>query len=223
MEWPVSRVLSQDSHLSSTCITACLKRSVPGGQRAASALPIRSCSRRGLPGTAVTCCPVGSYPTISPLPGTGTGRSDLCCTFLWLAPTGRYPASCPAEPGLSSPACAAATIRTTPGSQYIIVRPRRHAVKYELHFFVEKSGSDCLPENVRRGKASLSTARGCQSGYIITTVSFWPEVHQCTSFTLLLLSSTKIPVFCCWEPCRRQSHGSRSFITLIRRTGSGKL
>ncbi len=107
-----------DSHLSSTYITVCLKRSLPGGQRAASTLPIRSCSRRGLPGTSVTCRPVGSYPTLSPLPGAETGRSSLCCTFLWLAPTGRYPASCPVEPGLSSPAFAAATIRTTPKKVY---------------------------------------------------------------------------------------------------------
>ena len=39
------------------------------------------------------------------------GRSVFCGTFLRLAPTGRYPASCPAEPGLSSaaPEAAAAT------------------------------------------------------------------------------------------------------------------
>ena len=128
-EWFISRVLSWIVIYLGPRIAARLKRSVPGGQRAASALPIRSCSRRGLPGTAVTCCPVGSYPTISPLPGTGTGRSALCCTFLWLAPTGRYPASCPAEPGLSSPARAAATIRTTPSGQYTIVCPIRHAQK----------------------------------------------------------------------------------------------
>ena len=28
----------------------------------------------------------------------------FCCTFLRVTPTGRYPASCPAKPGLSSPA-----------------------------------------------------------------------------------------------------------------------
>ncbi len=110
-----------DSHFSRTRIAACLKRSVPGGRRAASYLPIRSCSRRGLPGTAVACRPVSSCLTLSPLPGAETGRSALCCTFLWLAPTGRYPASCPAEPGLSSPAFAAATIRTTPNELYTIL------------------------------------------------------------------------------------------------------
>ncbi len=31
------------------------------------------------------------------------GRSVLCGTFLRVAPTGRYPAPCPVEPGLSSP------------------------------------------------------------------------------------------------------------------------
>jgi hypothetical protein len=31
-----------------------------------------------------------------------TGRFAFCCTFLPVAETGRYPAPCPAEPGLSS-------------------------------------------------------------------------------------------------------------------------
>ena len=113
-EWFISRVLSWIVISLGQRITARLKRSVPGGQRAASSLPIRSCSRRGLPGTTVARRPVSSCLAVSPLPGAETGRSVLCCTFLWLAPTGRYPASCPAEPGLSSPAFAAATIRTTP-------------------------------------------------------------------------------------------------------------
>jgi len=40
--------------------------------------------------------------TLTRLP-KGTGRSVLCGTFLRVAPTGRYPAPCPVEPGLSSP------------------------------------------------------------------------------------------------------------------------
>ena len=49
---------------------------------------------------------VSSYLTVSPLPRLGnneTRRSALCCTFLRVTPTGRYPAPCPVEPGLSSP------------------------------------------------------------------------------------------------------------------------
>jgi len=47
---------------------------------------------------------VGSYSTFSPLPGAETDPGGLlfCGTFLEVSLTGRYPASCPAEPGLSS-------------------------------------------------------------------------------------------------------------------------
>lgn len=44
--------------------------------------------------------PVVSYTTLSPLPLTG--RSTLCGTFSRIAPGGRYPPSCPEEPGRSS-------------------------------------------------------------------------------------------------------------------------
>ena len=50
----------------------------------------------------VAAAEVGSYPAISPLPITG--RYTFCCAFCpqrMLEP-GNYPASCPAEPGLSS-------------------------------------------------------------------------------------------------------------------------
>ena len=47
---------------------------------------------------------VRSYRTVSPLPGQEclAGRSALCCTFLHVAATPRYGASCPAVFGLSS-------------------------------------------------------------------------------------------------------------------------
>src|SRR6185436_20991164 len=50
---------------------------------------------------------VGSYPTVSPLPDAGVApgarRSVFCGTFLPVTGTGRYPAQCPVEFGLSSP------------------------------------------------------------------------------------------------------------------------
>ena len=46
--------------------------------------------------------PVSSYLTLSPLPPRVRRRSTFCGTFLGVTPTGRYPASCPAEFGLSS-------------------------------------------------------------------------------------------------------------------------
>src|SRR5205085_3291567 len=64
--------------------------------------PIWSCSGRGLPGRPVTRPPVGSYPTISPLPAR-CRRCHFCGTFLRVTPTGRYPAPRSVEPGLSSP------------------------------------------------------------------------------------------------------------------------
>lgn len=52
----------------------------------------------------VTASAVGSYPAVSPLPGglAPARRSLLCCTFLGVTATGRYPASCSSELGLSS-------------------------------------------------------------------------------------------------------------------------
>jgi len=46
--------------------------------------------------------PVGSYPTISPLPDCCTGRYSFCGTFRGIAPPGCCPAPCPMESGLSS-------------------------------------------------------------------------------------------------------------------------
>ena len=101
----------------------CASSNLPGGS--SGPLFPRSpeyASLRGLaPGgvcraTRVTACAVGSYSTFSPLPavpsrsrGPGwSGRSVLCCTvlegrdFSAVTSTGRYPAPCPTELGLSS-------------------------------------------------------------------------------------------------------------------------
>ena len=45
---------------------------------------------------------VSSYLTFSPLPPPKRRRYIFCGTFLGVTPTGRYPAPCPVEPGLSS-------------------------------------------------------------------------------------------------------------------------
>ncbi len=50
----------------------------------------------------ITAFPVGSYPAISTLPANR--RYIFCCTFCSLTAPGCYPASCPVELGLSSPA-----------------------------------------------------------------------------------------------------------------------
>jgi len=60
-----------------------------------------------LPATDVATGAVRSYRTFSPLPLASafrphSGRYLFCATILRVAPTGRYPAHCPAEFGLSS-------------------------------------------------------------------------------------------------------------------------
>jgi len=115
---PVSRVLSPprgvgDGHPSGAPVARRLERPDPGHGAsnpwtAASPrrpVPARPCSGRGLPGRPVTRPPVGSYPTISPLPALAEASRwlcDFCGTLLRVAPTGCYPAPCSAEPGLSS-------------------------------------------------------------------------------------------------------------------------
>ena len=52
---------------------------------------------------SVTRQAVVSYTALPPLPGIYRAVY-FCCTFLRVSSTGRYPASCPVKPGLSSPA-----------------------------------------------------------------------------------------------------------------------
>ena len=75
----------------------------------------------GLASDGVYMCPV-CYQTGGSLlhcPSTLAVMHDMtvvhfCCTFLGVASTGRYPASCPVKPGLSSPVIkTAATICPT--------------------------------------------------------------------------------------------------------------
>ena len=68
-------------------------------------IPIRGLAPDGVcRATFVTESAVGSYSTVSPLldGANSVERFVFCCTFLEVAFTGRYPASCPMEPGLSS-------------------------------------------------------------------------------------------------------------------------
>ena len=102
----------EDSHSSRRRVTTPLQRSTRTHRGQRHCVPIRPCSGWGLP------CPVAlapravrSYRTVSPLPriprhrsGSRTvRRSALCCTGRRLTPPRCYLASCPVEPGLSSP------------------------------------------------------------------------------------------------------------------------
>ena len=67
---------------------------------------------------------VSSYLTFSPLPPPERRRYIFCGTFLGVTPTGRYPAPCPVELGLSSnalctPAIAPSALPSTALSGYL--------------------------------------------------------------------------------------------------------
>ena len=76
-------------------------------------LPIWSCSGWGLPSSRCHhrdwCALTAPFHPCQKTPGSGSPfhprnwRSILCGTFLRVTPTGRYPAPCSTEPGLSSP------------------------------------------------------------------------------------------------------------------------
>lgn len=99
-----------DNHLSRPSITERLQQ--PTRTRLGQRLlpkkprPIRSCSRWGLPGTKSPAFLGVSYTSVPSLPVHALRRPSavhFCGTILQLALTGRYPAPCPVEPGLSSP------------------------------------------------------------------------------------------------------------------------
>ena len=74
----------------------------------------------------VTTHAVVSYTAIPPLPLSR--RFLFCCTFLGVTPTGRYPASCPAKPGLSS--VFQAIVLVTPCHEYIVVCHKNQFLLY---------------------------------------------------------------------------------------------
>src|SRR5690606_6416466 len=107
----------EDGHSSGTRVAARLERPTRIRRGPRHRIPIWPCSGWGLPCRSVARLAVRSYRTVSPLPripGGTVRRSALCCTFRRLAPPRRYLAPCPVEPGLSSTACTAATVRPTP-------------------------------------------------------------------------------------------------------------
>ena len=93
----------------------------------------------------VTAGAVVSYTAIPPLPQIHLRRFLFCCTFLRVASTGRYPASCPMKPGLSSPF--GATIRAA----------QTHVAFY--HGFRLITRADCRPATIRCHIANFRSSR----------------------------------------------------------------
>ncbi len=99
--------MSLNDHLSRTYVAISLKR--PTGKQIGQIYRFPTLARRlGLASDGVytalhvTMQTVVSYTAFSPLPSKMA--VIFCCTGLGVASTGRYPASCPMKPGLSSPA-----------------------------------------------------------------------------------------------------------------------
>jgi len=99
--------MSLDDHLSRTDVATGLKR--PTGKQIGQIYSFPA--KNGILGLAsdgvymapdVTTRTVVSYTAFPPLPQKEAVY--LCCTGLGVTSTGRYPASCPMKPGLSSPA-----------------------------------------------------------------------------------------------------------------------
>ncbi len=96
---------------------------LPGSDQTGRPLPARPCSGWGLhsrPGHPGRWCALTApfHPCLCRRLRRFVGhrRSALCCTFLRVAPTGRYPAPCPAESGRSSDG----------SSPYAVTQPARH-------------------------------------------------------------------------------------------------
>jgi hypothetical protein len=138
------------NHLSGTLVTQRLKQPTRGltDEQSASVSPLAhaipsawSCSRWGLPSQPVAWLLVSSYLTISPLPGMQCDELHLyswsravcfCCTFLEVTLTGRYPASCSMEFGLSSDLAARDCLSYSnppfKGTTWVNVRPESRRI-----------------------------------------------------------------------------------------------
>ena len=96
----ISRVMSLNGHLSRLTVTSKLQR--PTWKQIG---PIYR-FHLGLASDEVYICPACYQPGGKLLPYHFTLTTNVavyfCCTSLRVAPTGRYPASCPVKPGLSS-------------------------------------------------------------------------------------------------------------------------
>jgi len=153
----------EGNHSSTNCVTAALQQPTrkhagltlaPSALRPPARLPYLALLQMGfsMP-SSVTTDAVRSYRTVSPLPASLRilRRSILCCTFRGLTPPRRYLASCPPEPGLSSPlhpcGCHAAIAQPAPPRRTIAVRPRhclliaacRHDNPCRLHTWQSRS------------------------------------------------------------------------------------
>ena len=140
---PVSRVLSWTAiHLG--CASPRTSSNLPGNHAGRMNVPLFGLAPGGVyPAAPVTSRAVRSYRTISPLPAPERRRYIFCGTFHGLAPSRRYLAPCPVEPGLSS-SHGEATVWPTPGSHYTACEYRQQLpAKKQPHHAAAYLWSDC--------------------------------------------------------------------------------
>ena len=84
---------------------------------------------------SVTREAVVSYTALPPLPGIYRAVY-FCCTILRVASTGRYPASCPVQPGLSSPRYSGRDHMSYINPSFVFrhILPAWHPINYTLFF-----------------------------------------------------------------------------------------
>ena len=110
----------------------------------------------GLASDGVYICPGRYRPGGSLLhcPSTLTRQSlavHFCCTVLGVTSTGRYPASCPVKPGLSSPAVFRHLQPRSPVLHlkmlfhYNTVSSKVQAVKFTVFLYIKTTSSDKFP------------------------------------------------------------------------------
>lgn len=147
--------------------------------------PIRSCSKWGLPGTKSPAFLGVSYTSVPSLPVRALNAPSavhFCGTILQLALTGRYPAPCPAEPGLSSrgltpPAIVCQTFEGNTCIVYIHCKALTREIKWKIPYYINWNGSVFTAEictSVEYFPAfSCSLSQAATRGFIIFS-ALWP-------------------------------------------------
>ena len=148
-----------DDHASSPTVARRVKRPTRKlGQAALSCFPIWSCSMRGLPCPEHHCPGGALLPHLFTLTApSGERRSIFCGTFLPVTRTGRYPAHCLKEFGLSarSRRSRRPSERLEPRMILAVGCPNRSEPPYELRKLDAETNGRPFTVSVTSGNCSL--------------------------------------------------------------------
>ena len=142
--------MSLNGHLSSPAVASRLKRPTRE-QTGRLALSVRSCFGWGLHGFLCYQRNGSLLHCLSTLTRKNLAVS-LCCTIPGVASAGRYPASCPAKPGLSSPG----PFRSCQPRLHILLCQKRNIRQLII---ISQTFSVVHPPNHRSRKAASHTSK----------------------------------------------------------------